>query len=208
MTSWTFKTAKGRVWHSGAITYSVGVYALGWWLLLNASAMTFVPSVILLGHAMIIAAYLIHECAHNTLFTINRHNMQLASLLGWICGSCYGTVEDIRNKHFRHHVENDDVVWFDYEGFFQQRPLVYRVTIFLERVLHPRSLYFNARHYGVHRFYYSRAAQSITEEHRSHSYSWWALVDARTPQSTGVHGVLGCLHADDHRTAICRWPRA
>ena len=114
MTSWTFKTAKGRLWHSGAIGYSVVVYALGWWLLLTASWITFLPGVILLGHAMIIAAYLIHECAHNTVFTVNRHNMQLGSLLGWICGSCYGTVEYIRTKHFLHHVENDDVVLFDY----------------------------------------------------------------------------------------------
>ena len=132
MTSWTFKTAKGRLWHSGAIGYSVVVYAVGWWLLLTANWITFLPGVILLGHAMIIAAYLIHECAHNTVFTVNRHNMQLGSLLGWICGSCYGTVEDIRTKHFRHHVENDDVVWFDYEAFFKRHPLVYRVTIFLE----------------------------------------------------------------------------
>ena len=60
--------------------------------------------------------------------------------------SCYGTVEDIRTKHFRHHVENDDVVWFDYE-VSQEAPLVYRVTIFLEWC-HLCPLHPDAHHHG------------------------------------------------------------
>ena len=114
MSIWTFKTARGRRWHSGAIVYALTTYFAGWSLLFFGGWMGFLAGVIMLGHGMIIAAYLIHECAHNTLFKVNRHNLKLANLLGWICGSCYGTVEDIRMKHFRHHVENDDVVWFDY----------------------------------------------------------------------------------------------
>jgi len=132
MTAWTFKNARGRRWHTGALLYALTTYGVGWWLLFSGGLVSFLPGVLLLGHGMIIAAYMIHECAHNTVFTVNRHNNQLASLLGWICGSCYGTVADIRTKHFRHHVENDDVVWFDYEAFFRHHPRVYRVTIFLE----------------------------------------------------------------------------
>ena len=107
-------------------------YVSGWWMLFYGGWIGFFPGVFLLGHSLIIAAYLIHECAHNTVFTANRHNSQLANLLGWICGSCYGTFKDIRTKHFRHHVENDDVVWFDYEAFFKSHPKIYRITIFLE----------------------------------------------------------------------------
>ncbi len=132
MTIWTFKTSKGRLWHSGAIAYSLLTYSIGWYCLLVGGSGGFLAGVLLLGHGMIIAAYMIHECAHNTIFNINRHNLQLGALLGWVCGSCYGTVEDIRTKHFRHHVENDDVVWFDYETFFRTHPLVYRLTTFLE----------------------------------------------------------------------------
>ena len=132
MTTWTFKTHQGRLWHTGAIAYALLAYATGWYCLLSEGWGGFLPGILLLGHGMIIAAYMIHECAHNTVFSTNRHNLQLAALLGWVCGSCYGTVEDIRTKHFRHHVENDDVVWFDYEAFFRNHPLVYRITIFLE----------------------------------------------------------------------------
>jgi len=50
----------------------------------------------------------------------------------WVVGSNYGTYEDIRYKHFRHHVDNDDVVWFDYEVFFKRNPLVLHITKALE----------------------------------------------------------------------------
>ncbi|MGB1190805.1 MAG: fatty acid desaturase, partial [Pseudomonadales bacterium] len=129
MSTWTFKSSRARRYHGGAIAYSLLAYGSGWWLLFNGGWVGFLPGVLFLGHGMIIAAYLIHECAHNTLFKSNRHNGQIASLLGWICGSCYGTFKDIRTKHFRHHVENDDVVWFDYEAFFIAHPVVYRITI-------------------------------------------------------------------------------
>ena len=78
MSTWTFKTDKGRRWHTGAVLYSLMAYGTGWWLLLSQNWIAFLPGILLLGHGMIIAAYLIHECAHNTIFTDNRHNNQLA----------------------------------------------------------------------------------------------------------------------------------
>ena len=67
-----------------------------------------------------------------TLFKANAHNARLGSFLTWLCGASYGTFKDIRNKHFRHHVDNDDVVWFDYEKFFAYYPLIYKLTCLLE----------------------------------------------------------------------------
>ena len=87
---------------------------------------------LLLGHAMIIAAYLTHECGHNLVFRSIQGNAKLGRVLSWLCGSSYGAFEDIRYKHFRHHVDVDDVVWFDYEAFFRQHRFVLRVTRFLE----------------------------------------------------------------------------
>ena len=87
---------------------------------------------LLLAHAMVIAAYIIHECAHNTVFRSNANNARLGSALTWLCGASYGTYEDIRYKHFRHHIDNADVVWFDYDAFFERHPLVTRATRVLE----------------------------------------------------------------------------
>ena len=113
-----FLDREGAVFHSIALFYGVVGYILGLsWVLID-SAWVNVVGLILLGHAMVVTAYMVHECSHNTVFRRNSHNAFLGSALLWIVGSNYGSYEDIRYKHFRHHVDNDDVVWFDYETFF------------------------------------------------------------------------------------------
>lgn len=131
-TSIAFKESKGFRYHGGAVAYAVLMYVLGWAGLFNASWLVNLLATLALAHGMIIAAYMIHECGHNLVFTSIRHNAALGRFLSWFCGSSYGTYEDIRYKHFRHHVDNDDVVWFDYEAFFERHPRVLGVTRLLE----------------------------------------------------------------------------
>jgi fatty acid desaturase len=85
-----------------------------------------------LAHAMTIAAYLIHECGHNTIFRSNRANAVLGEVLGWMCGAAYTRYEDIRYKHFRHHMDNDDSVWFLYDPFLRRHRWLARVIQLLE----------------------------------------------------------------------------
>jgi fatty acid desaturase len=122
----------GLRYHGAALLYTLVGYALGLAGLFGESWAINIASVILLAHAMTIAAYMVHECGHNLVFRSIRHNAMLGRALTWICGAAYGTYEDIRYKHFRHHVDVDDVVWFDYERFFREHPLVLRVTRVLE----------------------------------------------------------------------------
>ena len=56
MTAWTFKTARGSRWHTGALLYALTTYGAGWWLLFSGGLVGFLPGVLLLGHGMIIAA--------------------------------------------------------------------------------------------------------------------------------------------------------
>ena len=65
-------------------------------------------------------------------FVSSRYNAYLGRFMSWLCGAAYGTYEDMRYKHFRHHVDNDDVVWFDYDAFFERHPVVTNVTRVLE----------------------------------------------------------------------------
>ncbi len=123
---------QGYWYHGGALLYALTGYVLGLAGLLADGWLVNLGALVLLAHAMTIAAYLVHECAHNTIFRVNAHNARLGGLLTWLCGAAYGRYEDIRYKHFRHHVDNDDVVWFDYEKFFVEHPLVLRVTRALE----------------------------------------------------------------------------
>lgn len=127
-----FLDREGAVFHSIALFYGVVGYILGLsWVLIDSSWVNAV-GLILLGHAMVVTAYMVHECSHNTVFRRNSHNAFLGSALLWIVGSNYGSYEDIRYKHFRHHVDNDDVVWFDYETFFSKHPRVLQITKALE----------------------------------------------------------------------------
>ncbi|MGI9289553.1 MAG: fatty acid desaturase, partial [Pseudomonadales bacterium] len=127
-----FQHPAGLKYHGLALSYVLLAYGTGLLGLFSATWYVNAGSVLLLGHSMTIAAYLIHECAHNTVFKNNDNNARLGSFLSWVCGACYGTYEDMRYKHFRHHVDNDDVVWFDYEAFFDEHPLILRVTRLLE----------------------------------------------------------------------------
>ena len=123
---------EGLKYHGGAVLYAVTAYIVGWIGLFEDFWLANLLAVLLLAHGMIIAAYMIHECGHNLVFKSVRDNAKLGRMLSWLCGSAYGTYEDIRYKHFRHHVDNDDVVWFDYEKFFADHPFGVRVTRFLE----------------------------------------------------------------------------
>ena len=127
-----FKEPQGVLYHGGAFLYATAGYSLGLLGLFHQSGLVVLLSVALLGHAMIIAAYLIHECAHNTIFRKNHHNALLGGLLTWICGVPYGTYEDIRYKHFRHHVDNDDIVWYALSSFRRQHPYLIKIVLFFE----------------------------------------------------------------------------
>jgi omega-6 fatty acid desaturase (delta-12 desaturase) len=127
-----FNEAAGLWYYGAALSYAVGGYVLGWIGLFQSSWLLNAGAIFVLGHAMVIAAYLIHECGHNLIFKSIKDNSKLGRALSWMCGSSYGTYEDIRYKHFRHHIDVDDAVWFDYEAFFKKHPLVLRLTRFLE----------------------------------------------------------------------------
>ena len=127
-----FLDKESATYHSGALLYTLAGYLVGFAGILHESLWVNVIATVLLGHAMVIAAYMVHECSHNTVFISNRDNARLGEALLWVVGSNYGTYEDIRYKHFRHHVDNDDVVWFDYEVFFKRHPLVLYITKALE----------------------------------------------------------------------------
>ena len=126
------KEPEGLRYNGIALLYVVIGYFLGLAGLFHPAWPINLLATLLLAHAMTIAAYLIHECGHNLVFRHSRHNAHLGRFLSWICGAAYGTYEDMRYKHFRHHVDNDDVVWFEYEEWFDKHPVVLRITRLLE----------------------------------------------------------------------------
>ena len=127
----------GLRYNGGAVLYAFAAYLFGLLGIVNDSFLINVLATMLLAHGMIIAAYMIHECGHNSVFRHSRHNAALGRTLSWLCGAAYGTYEDIRYKHFRHHVDNDDVVWFDYDRLFHRHPLFTKLIQALEWIYVP-----------------------------------------------------------------------
>jgi len=115
-----------------ALAYSVAGYAGGLLLISRDSIPLALAGVLLTAHALVIAAYLLHECAHNTIFRDNRLNARLGALLSWFVGSAYGDYEGIRHKHFRHHVDRADVVAFDFRERLRHHPWLLRMIQALE----------------------------------------------------------------------------
>jgi fatty acid desaturase len=127
-----FRYPDGRLPDTLALLYAFGGYGGGLWLITRDSLWLNLPGSLLLGHAMLVAAYLVHECAHNTIFADNEDNARLGRILNWLTSACYGSYEVIRRKHFRHHVDRADVVAFDFREGIRRHPLAVKLMHGLE----------------------------------------------------------------------------
>lgn len=114
-----FRHADGVLVNSCAIAYAILGYSLGLWLL-TQSGLWFFAGVLLLAHSLVIAAFLIHECTHQSLFNVkhadNDPHKYLGAVLSWLTGACYGTFDAMRDKHLRHHFERADIVAVHYRN--------------------------------------------------------------------------------------------
>jgi len=105
--------------------------SLGWllsFILMGAGSIALnVVGVLLCAHAMILAAYLVHEAAHQTLFAARSANFAVGETMSFITGSCYASFERIRHMHIRHHMERADLTCFDFKGLMQRNPRLKRL---------------------------------------------------------------------------------
>lgn len=127
-----FRHADGLLPTLAALSYGAGAWVLGLWLCTVPSLWLNGAGVLLLCHALVISAYLLHECAHNSVFAASAHNARLGLALAWQTGACYSAYEALREKHFRHHIDNADVVALDHRRWLQRHPRIRRLVIMLE----------------------------------------------------------------------------
>lgn len=108
--------------HAAALTYALGAYASGMaGLFAEQWSLQFIAT-LLLAHGMVVAAYLVHECAHNTVFVSQAANRRLGAALVWLVGAGYGRYDDLRRKHLRHHAERADVIAYDHRTLLLRHP--------------------------------------------------------------------------------------
>jgi fatty acid desaturase len=125
-----------------ALLYCQLAYFGGAALILSQNPLLMAMGVPAMAHGMVIAAYLIHDCGHNALFKSPRHNAVLGRALNWLTGGCYGTYAGLRTHHMKHHVDNADVVSFDYRDYLVRHPVQRRIVEALEWLYVPAVEFF------------------------------------------------------------------
>jgi hypothetical protein len=83
-----WRNAGGWLGHGGVLLYSAlahagGAYTMAHWRTHGLAAAT--AAVILVAHARIWAAYLIHEAAHGSVFKSLPHNNTFGTVALWLC---------------------------------------------------------------------------------------------------------------------------
>lgn len=114
-----------------AITYVLSGYAIGLWLMTSSNLIVALLATFWFAHALIIAAYLFHEFAHDTIFALHVTNTRAGTLMTWLTGSCYACYEHLRHKHIRHHVDRADVISLDTKALLLAAPAPLRRAVLL-----------------------------------------------------------------------------
>jgi fatty acid desaturase len=97
------RESEGVLPNTLALGYAVCGYVGGFALMPATPWWANAIGVLLTAHAMVIAAYLIHEAAHYNLFARAEHNRLAGELMSFIAGGAYVSFERIRHLHLRHH---------------------------------------------------------------------------------------------------------
>jgi fatty acid desaturase len=122
----------GVVPNTLAIGYAVGGHVVALLLLAQGTPFALLAGIVLATHTMVIAAYLIHEAAHFTLFRDPAHNRRTGEVMAWICGAATASFERIRHMHLRHHRDRADVTVFDYKALLRNHPWLRHAVYALE----------------------------------------------------------------------------
>lgn len=105
-----------------AVSYTLIAWPSGVWMLTRSAVWLNVIGVMLIAHALICSAYLIHDCAHHAIFSTANANDRLGVLMSWINGACLANYQRLKKKHLRHHSDRLDVVTFDYRAALRSCP--------------------------------------------------------------------------------------
>lgn len=101
------------------LAYPLALYGL-------SSPAWFAPALLLMVNALVLSAYLLHDCLHNNVFATNAGNERLGKVLAWLVGAVYSPYAVLREKHFRHHIERADILAVNYQALLLRRPLLDR----------------------------------------------------------------------------------
>ncbi len=124
--------------NSFALSHILIAYSLSIGLLVASGWVWNLIGFILLIHALILSATLIHEFIHGNIFKARSLNAFWGIVMSHLNGACYATWEDLVEHHFNHHIHHADFVAFDMAEFVKTLPSAIRpVFVILEWAYFP-----------------------------------------------------------------------
>ncbi len=127
-----FREPEGAIPNTVALLWTSALWLASFRLMADDSGVLNVLGVLACLHTMVLAAYLIHEAAHYTLFSSLAANRWAGEWMSFIAGASYASFERIRHLHIRHHRDRADVTCFDFKGLMQRQPWLKRALQALE----------------------------------------------------------------------------
>ena len=116
-----------------ALSYALLGHLSGLYLITQPPGLVFILGILLTGHTLVIAAYLVHEAAHMTLFKAKKNNVITGEILLWFAGGAYASFDRVRHMHLRHHKDRADVSCFNYQAYLNKQPEIFKkIVIALE----------------------------------------------------------------------------
>ena len=105
-----------------ALSATCAAWLGSFYLMMQPGLLSELTGLWLCAHAMVLAAYLVHEAAHQALFATPRANHWSGEVMNFIAGTPYASFERIRHMHIRHHVERVDLTCFDPKEVIRRYP--------------------------------------------------------------------------------------
>ena len=105
-----------------------GAWLGSFWLMSRPGLIADLLGTLLCAYAMVIAAYLMHDAAHQALFAGRRANHCAGEALNFIAGSAYASFQRIMHLHIRHHVDRIDPTCFDFKALLARHAML-RATL-------------------------------------------------------------------------------
>ena len=127
-----FREPEGALPNSLVLVWTTIIWLTSFAIMGADSLVLNIAAVILCVHAMVLAAYLVHEAAHYTLFRDPAHNRLVGEWMSFVAGACYASFERIRHLHIRHHRDRADVTCFDFKGLMHRQPRLKKLLQALE----------------------------------------------------------------------------
>jgi fatty acid desaturase len=121
-----FRDSSGLLPNTLALSWTSAGWLLSFYLMGTPQVLLNIAGVLLCAHTMVLAAYLLHDAAHQSLLATPLANRRIGEWLAFVAGGAYASFERIRHMHIRHHVDRADLTCFNFKQLIQSRPALRR----------------------------------------------------------------------------------